>query len=302
MISRGTVVAFLLVVEVAIVGEAYTALRGDASVSRTEHAAPPGVQTVAASGSRLAEDGAHRLFSVGAQPAVTVRIGYADLTIVTGPAGQIDCGLRGSNDFGMFGSSGPVSADRDGDTVRVSKGRGHGFSMGDDRMVTLVVPPNTRVTVEDAGDITVTGLRAEAGITSVGSGSITVEDYEAPTLRVTAGNGKIVLRRVSTDHLDAVSKNDRVEGSGLRVRDGTIDSDDHVRLGFASGSDALVTAETNDGKIYANGLAPVSGGAAASVVKSDDDDSSASTVRLGDGTGRFDVHVHDGDITLTQGG
>jgi hypothetical protein len=165
------------------------------------------------------------------------------------------------------------------------------------RMVTILVPPETTVNVVSAGDIRANGLRGEASFESSGNGSATIVDYSGPSLTVKA-NGRIRLRQIVAAQLDASSDDDRVEGSGLQVRNGTIDGNDSVSLGFASGTNTIVDAATKDGKIDLSGFATDSSTDAGH--KSDDDDASAKTVRIGSGGGSLDVHSDDGDITLLQ--
>jgi hypothetical protein len=152
----------------------------------------------------------------------------------------------------------------------------------------------------NAGDIKADGLRADGSFNSIGRGSVTIEDYDAPTLRATS-RGPITLHQVVAPRLDATSKDDGVEGTALQVRDGTIESDDRVTLGFVPGADTLITAETKDGKVNVSGF-----DADASVAndrkKDDDDDSSLQTVRVGGGEGRLYVRSSDGNIDLAKEG
>jgi hypothetical protein len=293
MISRGTVIAALFVVELAIIGEAFVAIRGDQPALSA-----PRIDAPAASGPHLVEDGPHEIFQAGAHPALTVDIGYADLTILTGKSSQIDVSLSGDTAFGVFRTKGPLVALRDGETIRIVATSGHRWSIGDDRMVTVLVPAETQVTVVKAGDIRASGLRAEASFNSIGHGSITVDDYDAPALHVSSSDGPIVLHRIVAPRLDATSSNDRIEGTALQVRDGTIESDGRVTLGFATGADTVITAKASDGKINLSGFSSGASGHASSA--DDDEDSSLQTVRVGSGDGRLDVHASDGNITLAQ--
>jgi hypothetical protein len=174
--------------------------------------------------------------------------------------------------------------------------------MGDDRMVTVLVPPETQVTVVNAGDIKATGLRAEATLNSIGNGSVTVDDYDAAALHVSSSDGPIVLHQIVAPRLDATSSSDRIEGTALQVRDGIVESDGRVTLGFATGADTLVTAKASDGKIHLMGFDAAASGAPGRSSSDDDDDSSSQTVRVGSGDGRLEVHSSDGNITLDQEG
>ncbi|MGA3036616.1 MAG: hypothetical protein ABSE64_03945 [Vulcanimicrobiaceae bacterium] len=294
MISRGTVLAAILVAELAIVGTAITAVRGD---QMGPSFGPPGFAQLT-HGSHLIEGGPHQIFDTGSHPSLTVDIGYADLTILTGKASQIDVSVSPSRDYGLFRSRAPISARQDVQTVRVASAPEHGLSVGDNRMVTVVVPIGTKVTVVHAGDITANGLRAEASLSSLGNGFIRVEDYDGPVLHLTASRGPIIMHAVTVEHLDASARDDRVDGTALRVHDGNIESGDRVTLGFASGTNTVVNAITDDGKATASGFS--TGASVAGSRKDDDDDSSSETVRVGTGNGSLDVHTTDGNINLVQ--
>jgi len=157
--------------------------------------------------------------------------------------------------------------------------------------------------VVNAGDIKANGLRADGSFNSIGNGSVTVGDYDAPALHVAASNGHIFLHQIVASSLDATSSNGRVEGTGLQVRDGSVEGDGRVTLGFAAGTDTLVTARTSNGRISVSGFS-----AAASFTTrpkssdDDDDDSPSQTVRVGAGNGHFDVHSSDGNVILSQEG
>jgi hypothetical protein len=291
MIPRGTVIAALCVVQLAIIFAAVDAVEGGRLLPSFGHTLDaPGAPAL-----QLAEGGQHQTFSPDAR-SLTVDIGYADLTIHAGSSSRIDVSLEPDSSLGIFRASEPITARQDGDTVRIEAGSGRGWSTGDDRMVNVEVPADTRVTVIRAGDIKVDGLRAEATIKSVGEGSISIADYDAPALRL-ASRGSISLQGIVTDWLGVASSDGHVEGSALRVRSGAIDSDGHVTLGLSSGSDTLVTAETGDGKILTTGFAPAP---ATEVKGGGDDDSASQAVRVGDGNGHLNVHSSDGNITLAQ--
>jgi hypothetical protein len=162
--------------------------------------------------------------------------------------------------------------------------------------VTVLVPPNTAVTVVKAGDIKADGLRAEASFNSVGEGSITIDDFDGPALRASS-KGPVTLHQIVTPHLDATSRDDAVEASALHVRDGSIESDDSVTLGFVAGSDTVVSAVTKDGKVNVSGF-----GADAAGDETTHDDSASQNVRVGDGSGHLYVHSNDGNIDITQQG
>jgi hypothetical protein len=286
-------VAILIVLELAVVGEMVVAIRGDHAPSW------PGEHSIAeaASGANLVDGGPHRTFAAGEHPALTVDIGYADLTITARPVPQIEVSVSKSSDLGFLRTKSPITASNDGETIRVANAYDQGMTVGDMRMVTILVPPETTVTVVSAGDIRANGLRGEASFTSTGNGSATIEDFSGPSLTVKSG-GRVRLRQIVTAQLYATSDDDRVEGAGLQVRNGTVDGNDSVSLGFANGTNTVVDASTKDGSIDLSGFAPES--STDTKHKSDDDDSSAKTLRIGAGGGSLDVHSDDGNITLLQ--
>jgi hypothetical protein len=290
MTVRGTIIAAMLAVELSIVGEAVVAVRGVPGVPR---AVPEGA------GPRLIEGGPPRTFAPGTHPAVTVDIGYADLTIRTRHSPDIEVSVAPSDDFGFLRATAPITATQDGEAVHIASAGRRGWTTGDDRMVTLYVPPQTQVTVVNAGNIVADGLRAEASLNSIGSGSVTVEDYAAGALHVASTRGRILLHAIVAARLDATSDEGRVEGTALRVHDGNVESSSRVSLGFATGADTLVNAETGNGRVTVWGF---SAGSVLATRPGAGDDGTVRAVRIGAGDGHLDVHSSDGNITLAQEG
>ena len=279
MIARGTLVAALVGVEILVACAAALAVFGPGSSAPNDD---------------LVVDRAPRVFSVGANPRLQVDVGYADLTIRADRTSQIAVGLGAGDSREMMQENGPIAAREDGDSVRIDATDLHPWSSGDDRMVFVDVPPGTRVDVVRAGDITASGLRAEASFRSTGRGLVTIDGYAAPSLHVESG-GPVVLDRVGTGRLDAQS-DDRIDGTALDVRSGSVKSGDRVALAFVPKADTLVDADADSGKIVL--IEPMKG---APVKRGSDDDASSQTIRLGAGDGHLAVHADDGDITLSQG-
>jgi putative adhesin len=296
--TRGSLITALVAIEFAIVGEAAVALHaGQPAPSSAQHTA---AQT--ASGPHLVEGGPHQIFDAGAHPALTVDIGNADLTILTSKKPQVDVSVSASTAYGILRAKAPITAREDHETIRIATTEGRRWSVGDNRMVTVVVPPETRVTVVNAGDIRANGLRSEAAFNSTGAGSITVEDYDAPALRVASSNGRISMHQIVAARVDATSSDGRVEGTALQVRDGSIESNGPVTLEFATGADTLVSANTDNGRVSVAGfLAAASVASGSNSGEDGADGSSSRTVRVGAGNGRLDVHSSDGNINLARG-
>jgi hypothetical protein len=311
MIPRGPLIVALIVVEIAILGGMVRAVSGGPSfpamtvtlpMAPAAPAAPAG--PFVATRDAFVESGPHKFFAAGPHPALYVDIGYADLTILAGSTAQIDASVSKSTDFGPLRATAPITGRQSGDTVRIETRQSDGFSIGDNRMVTVLVPPGTSVNVLRAGDIRVTGMRGDASIKSVGNGHVTIDDYNAPTLRLETSNGDISLNGVITGNLNVTTSNGSIDGTELQVRDGSVvTSNDSIRLGFAAGTNTVVTAETSNGSVHLFGF-PAGTQAAThrSSDDDDDDDGASQTVRIGAGTGRLDVQASNGNIDLSQAG
>jgi hypothetical protein len=305
MVPRQTLIAVLIGIEVALLVGMIGAVRGGGP------SLWPGFPSASAQGANAAPSWT---FVTGPSPAVTIDIGHADLTIETRPGLQVAVSVVPGSEFN---SSGQISARDEGGTIRIlAANRDSSASMYmDERNVHVTVPPQTRVIVEEAGDIAASGLRADAsfdspngGITisdfrgeltaNSSDGHVEVSDADCATLRASSANGRVVLHRVKAGRLEASSSNGRVEATELAVRDGSVSSSNgRVSLHFAAGADTTVTASAANGDITIRGLAAA---AAATGVASgdDDDDSVARTVRVGAGEGKLDVHASNGSIDL----
>jgi hypothetical protein len=310
MVPRPTVIAVLIGVEVAIVAGMFGAVRGGGgSGSFGFPSAGAGVPA-----------GRGWSFAAGPNPSVTVDIGHADLTIETRPGAQIAVNVVPGMEIH---SSGPISARDDGGTIRVSAADAVGAShfYVDDRNVHLIVPPATRVIVEQAGDIDARGLRAAASFES-SHGDITIRDFhgplsatssdgrleisdaDCPTLHLASSNGRVTLARVAAAQIDASSDNGRVEGTALQLHDGRVSSSNgRVSLSFSGGADTTVSAASSNGQIHVSGFMSGPTSTAEHGDEDDDSDSSAATtVRVGAGNGRLSVHASNGSINLSQEG
>lgn len=244
---------------------------------------------------------ANYAFTTGAQATVTVDIGYADLTIERRDTPGITVDIQKHGWHG-WGSAPSIAASQQGDRVNVIADA-QSFTWSDDRMITIAVPPETKLVVRNAGNIRATGLRADATFNSI-NGWIVIEDFDAPSLQVASSNGKLTLRNIVATHVNATSSNGRVDGSALTVRDGRVaSSNGRVTLGFARGSDTTVTAASSNGNVRLSGFTAID---TPKVQPADDDADgdvpSAKTVRIGAGSGRLDVHSSNGNINLSQEG
>jgi hypothetical protein len=300
MVQRGTLIAALVGVEIALVVMMVQAIHPGARALWHDAA----LREFHGSVGHASGDATNYAFTTGAHPEVTVDIDYADLTIErrSGPGVTVDVQRHG---WHGFGNPPKITAAQQGDTIDVSAASESSMTFRDDRMVTIEVSPQTRVEVTNAGNIRATGLRGDTALYSK-NGWITVEDFDAPSLRVVSSNGRLTLHNIVAPSFEATSSNGRVEGTALNVRDGNVaSSNGRVTLGFVRGADTTVTAASSNGKVRVSGFGAVADAAPKSNDDEDDDDESGSaerSVRIGAGGGRLDVRASNGNINLSQEG
>jgi len=320
MVPRPTLIAVLIGVEVAILYGMVVALGiGSSAPSIGFPGAPSGPSGLTFSSPQS--------FAVGNHPALAIDVGMADVTIDTHAAARIDVAV--SDGMHHVGSSVPIIARADGDTVRISANETDFWSfLGDSRIVNISVPPATAVSILNAGNVTATGLRADASIVSgahfhdsdgirvrdfkgtlsatTAGGRVEITDADCPELQIAAADGRVRLTRVQAQNIDASSSNGRVDGTDVQLRNGSVTSaNGRVSLQFASGTDTTVTAGAANGHIDVSGFAarPAKFAQSDGDDEDDDDDSaSAQTIRVGAGSGRLDVHASNGSIYLSQEG
>jgi hypothetical protein len=319
MVPRATLIAVLVGVEMALVFAMVVAMGGGPKAS---YGGWPGAPAGAPALNPLTPG---QTFPAGDHPALVIDVGMADVTIETHPDARIDVAV--TDGFHHVGSQAPILSRADGNTVRISADESDFWAwLGDSRVVHITAPPETRVVIANGGNIRLTGLRADATVTSGAhfhagdgisirdfrgsltatspDGRIDVTDADCPQLHLTSSNGRVTLTRVRAQQIFATSSNGRVEGTGLQLRDGSVaSSNGRVSLGFASGADTTVTAGADNGRVRLSGFAAT---AATNVHRSDDEDdddsSAAQTVRVGAGSGRLDVRASNGSIDLSQEG
>jgi hypothetical protein len=307
MISRSTLIGALVVVELAIVGLAARAV--GAGAGPPSYPAP--ARNVAWSGGSSAL--LDRTIPTGPSPVVVVDVHDVDVTIETAAAPSVrayDTTQRWG--FVSGGSLPAVTLERTADGVRVSApenaGTVHLVFGGWGRRLHLTVPPTAQVRVVSGGSIDASGLRApfvahvaddsisvrdQRGDVDVSTndGRIELDDVQGGRIEASTNDGRLVLTQIVANQLDASTDDGRIQAHDIRAVDGTVSTKNgRVTMGFADGSDAVVTLHTADGKITVDGIA-----------RSDSDGDHAQTVQLGSGRGHFAVSTGDGSITVTQG-
>lgn len=198
-----------------------------------------------------------------------------------------------------------AQADRTSNAVVMSFG-----SVG--RRLDVVVPPGALLDVQNAGPMTVSGLRADVTLHSddgsiavadirgsvrvkTDNGRVELTDVEAPSIDVGSDNGHVAFDRVRADHVAVITDNGRIDVLRSLLRGGKIQTDSgRVRLALDPRSDVTVSATASAGKVIAQ--APLT------AVRAADDDDAPSTIRVGSGAGRLEVGSDDGSITVLAGG
>ena len=329
MVPRATLIAVLIGVEVAILVAMVSAVQGRGMswfpVAMTAPETVPG-QPFGHPGHPSGHGPRAYQFAAGAHPAVIVDAAGVDVVVETQAAPQINVAMHEERSGPFFGKPQEISASDVDGTIHVTSDdveQTHVFGR-EQLTLQIAAPANTRVTVTDAGDITLSGFRAATSLDSR-DGAITVRDFhgnlsasssdgridvtdaDCTTLHLAASNGRLVLTHVNAAQIDASSSNGKVVGTAVQLRDGRVTtSNGRVSLGFAAGSDTTVNAATSNGRINVSGFTeqPAAFAKAGNDNgNSDDDDApAAKTIRIGAGSGRLDVHTSNGSIDLSQEG
>ncbi|MDB5093725.1 MAG: hypothetical protein JWO85_1826 [Candidatus Eremiobacteraeota bacterium] len=298
MISRSTVLGGLIVVELAIVGAAASALTGGGT--------PSGYGAPTSMGSTALD----RTFITGPAPRVVVDVGDVHVTVETAGSPSVHVVETVLAHGFMSGKPDAVVAEQTPDGVRVhSTGDGslHVMLGHFNHELRLVVPATARLELATGGRIDASGLRAKL-VAHSSDGSIHVRDHQADldastdsgrvelvdvqgkAIDATTRDGRIYLTRVGADRLVAHSDSGRIVGAGVRAFDGSLTTaDGRVIVSFTAGSDATAQVHTDDGEVRVAGFS------------STDDGTSKRTVRLGSGRGHFEISTASGPITITQG-
>ncbi|MBV8148157.1 MAG: DUF4097 family beta strand repeat protein [Candidatus Eremiobacteraeota bacterium] len=308
--SRASVIAMLVAVEIAIVAVALfatgglrwngTRWSGQAFVSMQHYdfAAKPIAPLDAGSTPRVTIEDPQSRVAVNASSDGRVHV--SDLTSVGG--------LR----FASESSIPQLRVTRTADGVSIVRAPHQAFFVigSVDERIDVDVPPGSRVEISRCEGADVTGI---AGGVSVHSqdGHVTLAELrgkvdaesddgyiEASSIRgdslgVHSSDGHLGLRDVAVQTLQAHTDDGRVRVERLSgLGNGTISTDDgSIDLELAAGSNLTVDASTGDGSIAVDG----------STVEHDSD-SVQHTITLGKGTGTLRVSTGDGSIhSLTNG-
>ena len=308
MISRSTLIGALVVVELAIVGMAVSAVTGAMPFPSAFAAAPFQMPNVEDS-TRTPLD---RTLATGPSPHVLIDVHDLHATVETANVPSVRVVETVHKDgLVLNGREEPVSFDRTPDGVQVTTPGDVGDTVviGDfDESVRVIVPPTAQVEVTGAEPLEVSGLRSKLVAHLVGGplvvknhrgdldlsvrseGRIVLNDVQAGVLATNTHDGRLLFSRVGADRLDATTDSGRIEAVDLRAVDGALTTrDGHVDVSFAPNSNAVVTARTADGSVHVSGLT------------AEQSEKTSATLRLGGGAGHFEVSTGDGRVTLSQG-
>jgi hypothetical protein len=314
MISRPTLIAALVVVELAILGLAANALGaghiGPSIASPSivlftgpNGSGPPGPQSTSSTP-------LDHTYVTGPAPHVSVDIHDVDVTVETGTLPTVSVVETVAEQGFVSGRPAPLHVMQTPEGLRIT-------STGDDGLhvmvgavshrLHLIVPPAAHVELATAGTIDVSGLREKlVAHTSDGSlrvhdhrgdldvstddGRIELVDVQGNAIDATDHDGRIYLTRVGADRIDAHSDDGRIVGEGVRAVDGALTTlDGRILVSFTASSNATANVHTDDGDISVSGFPSM------------DEGDKRRTVTLGAGHGHFEVSTGDGPITITQG-
>ena len=308
MISRSTLIAALVVVELAIVGLGASALGiGHALPTPVPIAFTPGLPSAPGIGTTTPID---RTFMTGPSPRVQVDIPGIDVTVETGNVLTVHVIETITRRGWVSGKPVPLTAEQTPEGIRVrAAGTGGVFAIFGAYSHTLrvIVPPAARVELATESNIEASGLRAKL-IAHTSDGWIHVRDHDGDldvntddgrielvdvtgsAIDAVAHDGRIYMTRVGADRLVAHSDSGRIVGTGIRAVDGGLTTrDGRILVEFTTSSDATAQVHTDDGEIRVSGFG------------SQDTGANHRTVTLGEGRGHFEISTGDGPITITQG-
>jgi hypothetical protein len=307
--SRSSIVAMLVAVEVLIVGIGVYTLRGGNGFSMHH-----GNWTAAAIAPMAA----------GSAPTIEVDDPDSHVDVATSTDGLVHVTDRSSaGGWGGDDSLSQLHVNRTASGVSISRPASgneqhwhFGFDFSDQR-IEVDVPPGAHLTIARCSGATVTGLQGGAEVHSQ-DGRITMTQVRGQTLVARSDDGRVILNGVTANSIEATSKDGRIEATRIELTgdsphvvfqtdDGLIDAagsfapggnyelstrDGSVTVALQRDADLMVDASTEDGKIFVDGAQQPRG----------DDDSAHHTIRLGNGSGSLNASSKDGSIHITTNG
>jgi len=167
-----------------------------------------------------------------------------------------------------------------------------------DGHITLANLQGTIVAHSDDGYINATGIRGDSLTVQSNDGHITLRDVTVPALDARTNDGRVeasALTIAGAQPRATLHSNDgsmHVKGSFAPGGAYEVSSNDgSIEVGLAGDADLTLTASTGDGKVYVDGSS-----------QNQDGDSAQHTIKLGAGSGSMKLATSDGSIHITTNG
>ncbi len=304
--SRSSLVAMLIAVEVLIVGMAVYAVHGAHSMHSADFVARSIAPVAAGTAPRIAVDDVDSRVVVAESSDGLVHV--KDLT------------NAGGTFFGDRLAIQQLDVKRTADGVSISrpgsKDSGLHFQLGwFERRVEIDVPAGSHVDIARCAGAEISGIQGGVTVTSQDGrivladlqgtidaksddGSISASRIRGDNLSLQSADGRLTLIDVSASSLDAQTKDGSIEARDLSIAGGAQHAvlhtgDGSIRVALAARADLTVDASTSDGKVIVDGQSFRNAG---------DGDSTQHTVRLGSGSGTLQLSSDDGSIHINTNG
>jgi len=284
-VSRASIVAMLIAVEVVIVGIALYAVRGAAAMHHADFAP----KTFA-------------LLNVGAAPQVDIDDADSHVDVSVSSDGLVhvrDLTRVSGTFFGTPSSVAKLQVERTAGGVSVQRAASSdelhvGFDWSEHR-IEVEIPDGSHVRIARCSGASVSGISGGVTVASQ-DGRITLADLRG-SVDASSDDGSIRASSIRGDNVTLQTKDGSIDVRGLEIADGARrgvlhTSDGTIRVALEPNADLTVDASTNDGHIEVDG----------NPVNSGDSDSAQHTIRLGNGSGSLQLSSGDGSIHILTNG
>jgi hypothetical protein len=304
--SRSSLVAMLIAVEIAIVGVAIYAVRSAHSLHNVDFVA----KTIAP-------------IDAGASPVIAVADADSHVVVAVSTDGLVHVKDLTSSRGAFFGDRLNVpqlEVKRTADGVSIMRPESNDSSLHFqfgwfERRVEVDVPAGSRIDIARCAGAEISGVGGGVAVESQDGrivladlsgtinaksddGSISASRVHGDNLSLQSADGRLTLTDVSASSLDAQTKDGSIEARGLSITGGAQHAvlhtgDGSIRVALAAAADLTVDASTSDGKVIVDGQSYKNGG---------DGDSAQHTVKLGSGSGTLQLSSDDGSIHINTNG
>lgn len=281
--SRVSVVAMLIAVEVAIVGIALYAVRGMADVHHANFAPKTlAVMNVGAAPQVDIDDAQSR---VDVSPSTDGLVHVSDLTNVHGAF------------FGGSSTIAKLQVERTSGGVAIRRPDSGNLNVEfgwSERRIKVEIPNGSHLRITRCSGAEITAIEGGVAVASQ-DGRITLADLRG-TVEATSDDGSIHANGIRGDSVTLQTKDGSIDVRGLAIVDGARHgvlhtSDGTIRVALEPNADLTVDASTSDGSIEVDGNNVGSDG-----------DSAQHSIRLGNGSGSLQLSSGDGSIHIVTNG